>query len=202
MPIWHHCDVSTIRSCANKFHDDVIKWKPFPRSWPFVRGIHRSPVNSPHKGQWRGALLFSLICSWINGWVNNIEASDLRRHRAHYDVTVMYNAEIQQRSWPIPPQNHLELFVSIWLNYNTGLLQKVATLSLHVLNTLKSQIHCTKSLTETDMTDMTDKIWSYKRYSCVICIDSIGRKHLSIWVTFKWHKQIRYFIPQTNQILK
>ena len=34
-------------------HDDVIKWKHFPRYWPFVRGIHRSPVNSPHKGQWR-----------------------------------------------------------------------------------------------------------------------------------------------------
>ena len=70
-------------------HDDVIKWKHFPRYWPFVRGIHRSPVNSPHKGQWRGALMFSLICAWINGWVNNREAGDLRRHRAHYDVTVM-----------------------------------------------------------------------------------------------------------------
>ena len=32
-------------------HDDVIKWKHFPRYWLFVRGIHRSPVNSPHKGQ-------------------------------------------------------------------------------------------------------------------------------------------------------
>ena len=51
-------------------HDDVIKWKPFPRYWPFVRRIHRSPVNSPHKGQWRGALMFCLICAWINGWVN------------------------------------------------------------------------------------------------------------------------------------
>ena len=70
-------------------HDDVIKWKHFPRYWPFVRGIHRSPVNSPHKGQWRGALMFSLICVWINGWVNNREAGDLRRYRAHYDVTVM-----------------------------------------------------------------------------------------------------------------
>ena len=48
-------------------HDDVIKWKHFPRYWPFVRGIHRSPVNSPHKGQWRGTLIFSLICVWING---------------------------------------------------------------------------------------------------------------------------------------
>ena len=39
-------------------HDDVIKWKLCPRYWPLVRGItHRSPVNSPHKGQWRGALI-------------------------------------------------------------------------------------------------------------------------------------------------
>ena len=70
-------------------HDDVIKWKHFPRNWPFVRGIHRSPVNSPHKGQWRGALMFSLICAGINDWVNNREAGDLRRNRAHYDVIVM-----------------------------------------------------------------------------------------------------------------
>ena len=70
-------------------HDDVIKWKQFPRYWLFVRGIHRSPVNSSHKGQWRGALMFSLICVWINGWVNNRGAGDLRRYRAHYDVTVM-----------------------------------------------------------------------------------------------------------------
>ena len=53
-------------------------------------GIHQSPVNSPHKGQWREALMFSLICSWLNTWVNNCEAGDLRRHRAHYDVIVMH----------------------------------------------------------------------------------------------------------------
>ena len=63
--------------------------KHFPRSWPFVRGIHRLPVNSPHKGQWRGALVFSLICAWTNAWVNNREAGDLRRHCAHYDVIAM-----------------------------------------------------------------------------------------------------------------
>ena len=71
-------------------HDDVIKWKHFPRYWPFVREIHRSPVNFPHKGQWRGALMFTLICARINGWVNNHEAGDLRRNRAHCDVTVMF----------------------------------------------------------------------------------------------------------------
>ena len=70
-------------------HDDVIKWKYFPRYWPFVRGIHRSPVNSPLKGQWRGALMFSLISARINGWVNNGEAGDLRRHRPLYDVIVI-----------------------------------------------------------------------------------------------------------------
>ena len=45
-------------------HDDIIKCKHFPRYWPFVWGIHR--VNSPHKGLWRGALMFSLICICIN----------------------------------------------------------------------------------------------------------------------------------------
>ena len=44
---------------------------------------------TPHKGQWRGALIFSLISTWINSWVNNPEAGDLRRHRAHCDVSVM-----------------------------------------------------------------------------------------------------------------
>ena len=70
-------------------HDDVIKWKHFPRHWSFLRGIHRSPVNSLHKSQWRGALMFSLICAWINGCVNNREAGDLIHHRPHYDVIVM-----------------------------------------------------------------------------------------------------------------
>ena len=48
----------------------------------------RSLVNSPHEGQWRRALIFSLICALINGCVNNREAGDLRRHQAHYDITV------------------------------------------------------------------------------------------------------------------
>ena len=69
------------------FHDDVIKWKHFPSYCPFVRGIHRSPVNSPHKGQWRGALMFSLICasnqrlskqSWC--WWFETQSRSLWRH--------------------------------------------------------------------------------------------------------------------------
>ena len=76
-------------------HDDVIKWKHFPRYWPFVRGILRLPENSPHKGQWRGVLMFSLVCAWINGWVNNREAGNLRRHRVHYAVTVMWATTVR-----------------------------------------------------------------------------------------------------------
>ena len=61
------------------FHDDVIKLNHFPRYWPFVREINWSPVNSSHKGQWCGALMFSLICAWTNGWLSNRDTSDLRQ---------------------------------------------------------------------------------------------------------------------------
>ena len=95
------------RICSNNRktieHDDVIKWKHFPRYCPFVRGIHWSPVNSPHKGQWRGALMFSLISAWINGLVNAREAGDLKCHRAHYYVT------------PIKQKN---AFAMYWLTMN------------------------------------------------------------------------------------
>ena len=77
-------------------HDDVIKWLHFPRYWPFVRGIHRSSANSPHRGQWRGALMFFFVCARLNGWVNNGEAGDLRRHRAHYDATVMLRNQVDR----------------------------------------------------------------------------------------------------------
>ena len=61
--------------------------------------VENSPVNSPHKGQWRGALMFSLIYARINSWINNLETGDLRRHRAHYDVIVMTVI-----TWPISLQ--------------------------------------------------------------------------------------------------
>ena len=64
---------SSWRSTMTKNDDDVIKWEHFLRYWPFVRGT----------------LMFSSICAWINGWVNNREAGVLRRHHAHYDVIVL-----------------------------------------------------------------------------------------------------------------
>ena len=72
------------------YHDDVIKWKHFPRNWPFVRGIHRSRWIPHTKASDAELWFFCLICVWINDWVNNREAGDLRRYRGHYDVTVMW----------------------------------------------------------------------------------------------------------------
>ena len=70
-------------------HDDVTKLKHFPAWLALCAGNSPVSVNSPHKGQWRGSLMFSLICVWINGWVNNREAGNLRRHCGHYGVIVM-----------------------------------------------------------------------------------------------------------------
>ena len=89
---WFHMvsqNLVNISSDNDSPHDDVIKWKHYPRYWPFVREFHRSPVNFPHKGQWRGALMLSLICARMNSWVNNREAGDLGRYRVHYVVIVM-----------------------------------------------------------------------------------------------------------------
>ena len=113
---------STNQTNTYLMHDDVIKWKHFPRNWPFVREIHRSPVNFPHKGQWRGALMFSLIYAWTNDWVNNREAGDLRRQHGHYDVIVM------DRLHFTPRQSALSLWKGQHTNNKTN--QRVANLSI------------------------------------------------------------------------
>ena len=105
-----------IPSGSNLTHDDVIKWKHFPSYWPFVRGIHRSPLNSPQKGLWRRALMFSLICARINGWVNNGEAGDLKRHRANCDVIVMLSST-RTRSYLCPDTLRRKLITSQSIDY-------------------------------------------------------------------------------------
>ena len=81
------------------------------------------PVNSPHKGQWRGALMFSLMCVRINDWVNNREAGDVRRHSGHYDVSVIgayhydFTLAIKRNSKPhigTPPKNKQRLRFNIY----------------------------------------------------------------------------------------
>ena len=75
--VWNTCSSYEIRT---KFWCNTLVWN--------------SPVNSPHKGQWRGALMLFLIWAWINGWLNDREADDLRRHCVHYDIIVMNIAVI------------------------------------------------------------------------------------------------------------
>ena len=82
-------------------HYDVIKWRHFPHYWPFVRGNHQSPVNSPHKEKWCGALMFYLICAWTNCWVNNRNTGDLRCHSTHYDITVMQDGSLFHAFTPL-----------------------------------------------------------------------------------------------------
>ena len=53
-------------------------------------GARNSPMNFPHKGQWRGALILSLICAWLNGRVINREVGDLIHYHAHCDIIIMY----------------------------------------------------------------------------------------------------------------
>ena len=77
-----------------------------------------SPVTGefPSQRQWRGALMFSLIYAWTNGWVNNQDACDLRRHRAHYDVTVMWCRIVIQ--WSGQPRDLLAFNASLLSNFN------------------------------------------------------------------------------------
>ena len=123
-------------------HDDIMKWVHFPRYWPFVQGIHLFPVKSPPKGQWRGALMLSLICVRINGWVNNREAGDLRRYRAHYDVIVMgLSTAVRQQA-------------ITWTNVDSDLCRHIA---LHGQNESKGfnlYLSRTHFLSETDIANV------------------------------------------------
>ena len=80
---------------------------------PLCGEFYRSPVNSPHKGQWRGALMFLWSAPWINGWVNNRKACDLRRYRAHYDVIVMGGAKLASMHYGIATPCDIKFFLPI-----------------------------------------------------------------------------------------
>ena len=119
---------------AKSWYDDVIKWRDFPRYWPFVRGIHPSPLNSPHKGQWRGALMFFFICTWTISWVNNRYAGDLRRHHAHYDVTIMrpeifemqkrrHSSPIKSASTPLNLSIRWRRNIYLWRHNGPGVMR-------------------------------------------------------------------------------
>ena len=110
-------------------------------------GNSPSPVNSRHIGQWRGSLMFSLICTWINGWVNNREAGDLRRHRTHYDVTVMHLTVPSADTILITKLNLFEVSLPIVIGYNLSVTQR-----RHPKWPMKTQ-------------DMPKNKWPFKRHA-------------------------------------
>ena len=74
---------------VQSLHDDVIKRKHYPRYWPFVWGHLWIPLTKTSDAELWCFVLF-LICAWTNSWANNRDTGDLRCHRGHYDVTVMW----------------------------------------------------------------------------------------------------------------
>ena len=107
------CEMAAILSWPQRIHDDIMKGKHFPRYLPFVRGIYGSPVNSLHKGQWRGALMFSLICafnkllskqSW--GWWFETPSRSLWRH-CNVNPPSDGHVYVQDTIWAITAPAHI-----------------------------------------------------------------------------------------------
>ena len=74
----------------NGDHDDIIKWKN--NIFTLLALCDGNPLVTswfPNKGQLHGTLMLSLICACTNGWANNKDIGDLRRHCGHNDVPVM-----------------------------------------------------------------------------------------------------------------
>ena len=93
---------ANFRSWLIVIYNSITWWRhqmeTFSALMGLSEGIHRSPVDSPHRGQWRGALMFSLMCAWRNGWPNHRDASNLIRHSAHCDVTLRWIPTKKEKS--------------------------------------------------------------------------------------------------------
>ena len=131
-------------------------------------------MNSPHKGQWHGALLFPLICVWINDWVNNREAGNLRRFRAHYDVIIMLDGNRIMREHKIVFFYEYGLhrlvigyiFFQLWQLGEVTVYGKSNTVTLSSLYHHKLKIWYFQHRFASFYWIMIQKTWFYKRGSC------------------------------------
>ena len=161
-----------------------------------------SPVNSTHKGQWRGALRFSLICAWMNGWVNNCEVGDLRRHRIHYDVTIMYRLSVLSYTKSIIQyvSNGELKALYFWLDNTVGCIKHVmlGKWGKHIL-TLLSQV---MNICECVCLSMNWVFIGLEGGGSLCCehqahyLNSLTYQH---WVI--WHSHKRSFSGNTNDII-
>ena len=109
----------------------------FPALLAICAGNSPVPGEFHTKGQWRGALMFSLICARINSWVNNGEAGDLRRHRDHYDVIVSnyFTSGIIAGSDGYSQIGSKPFVVKIWLKHPASAVQGL--IKMHKLSITK-----------------------------------------------------------------
>ena len=113
------CDQSHISIYAI---EHITRWRHQMETFSTLLAIcaGNSPVNSPHKAQWRGALMFSLICVWINGWANIREVGDLRRYRAQYDVIV-----VNEMGFFCQNTHNIQFISRPWCNHSTAFTKYV-----------------------------------------------------------------------------
>ena len=147
--------------------------------------IHRSPVNSPHKGQWRGALLFYLICAWINGWVNNREAGNLRRDRGHYDVTIMW------------------YYAVIRCNYSSSRNSRRTTWGImrqQIISAILGKKNTCYVATGQSRVGATKPIHSLIYFVIFPVLQNHQNTHYLLNITFMLHEYKRSWTPMTRQI--
>ena len=139
---WTQCLVCTYLLCLWKNPSETWwrhQMEPFSALPALCARNSPVPMNSPHKGQWRGALMFSLISPWINNWVNNRDAGDLRRHRGHYDVNVMNCSQSTTAGWDtaLDKLPNLVAFCFLWLKQHSSSSTKFFLLEM------RWQVHIT-----------------------------------------------------------
>ena len=86
---WYHSNEAKQLKARSRLHDNFMRWRWFPRYWPFVRGIHQCLVDIPPKTSVTWALMFPLVLSLTDGWKNSQVVGDLIRHESHCDGILM-----------------------------------------------------------------------------------------------------------------
>ena len=157
-------------------HDEIIKWKHF-------RCEGNPPVTGgfPHKGQWRRALKLSLICAQTNGWWSTGNGVDLRRHCAHYDVTVMNVASINEITHPVT--DVLLIILEFYgCRVQVGIKEWRRVVDCHLVcscknNEANSTYWCQDKMTAFFQTTFSDA------FSCMKMYGFLSRFH---WSFFSW----------------
>ena len=138
-----------------------------------------SPVNSPHKGQWRGALMFPLICTLINGWRNDREVGDLRRCGAHHDVTVLVTDR-----WCTIFYVDILNFIQIWISQNfKGECFRFRSAVINWYFSFRGLNVCALIRALWYQTGLYRFIICINRMTCIPCSKSI---YISHWTKWKW----------------